>query len=107
MAAAFLTLLGIGKIHGMLTDLFFGCADFSDDRQWDPAGDARQIETAARLFRSGEHRGALRLCNWIIASNSHYVSTAATLVYWIENPGTLRFFNPPRTTIKFKEGFLA
>jgi hypothetical protein len=103
MATAFLALLWIGKVRGMLTGLLFGCVDSSDDRQWDSTGDARQIETAARLFRNGNHRRALRLCNWIIASNSQYASTAATLVYWIENPGTLRFFNPPRTTIKLKE----
>jgi hypothetical protein len=102
MAAAFLTSLWIGRIHEMLADLLFGCIDSSDDRQWDLTGDAGQIDKAARLFRSGKCRRALRLCNWIIASNSQHASTATTLAYWIENPGTLRYFKLARTTIKFK-----
>jgi hypothetical protein len=102
MAGAFLALLWIGSIHEMLTDLFYGCIDPSDNRQWDPADDARQIEMAARLFQNGKYRRALRLCNWIIASDSYYASTATTLVYWIENPGALRLIWPPRTTLKFK-----
>ena len=102
MSGAFLALLWIGSFHEVLTDLFYGYVDPSDKHQWDPTDDAGKIEMAARLFQSGEHRRALRLCNWIIASNSYYVSTATTLVYWIENPGTLRFFSPPRTTLKFK-----
>jgi len=102
VTAAFLVLFWIGRIHEMLSDLLFGSIDSSDGRQWHSADDVRQIETAARLFRSGKHRGALRLCNLIIASNSQYASTATTLAYWIENPGTLRFFKMPRTTIKLK-----
>jgi len=105
MAGVFFALLWIGKIHGMLMDLLFGCTGSSDDREWDPANEARQIETAARLFRGGKHRRALRLCHWIIASNSHYASTAATLIYWIENPGPLRMLKPLRITIRFKGRF--
>jgi hypothetical protein len=103
MAAAFLVLLWIGTIRGILMNLLFGCIDASDDRPLDLGSDARQIDKAARLFRNGECRRALCLCNGIIASNSQYVSTATTLVYWINNPGTLRIFNPPRTTIRLKE----
>lgn len=103
MAVVFLTLLWIGRIHEMLIDLFFGYIDFSDDCQWDLTSGARQIDKATHLFRSGKCRRALRLCNCIITSNSYYTSTAMTLVYWIENPGTLRFFSPPRITIKLKE----
>jgi hypothetical protein len=103
MAAAFLVLFWIGTVRAMLADLLFGCIDASDDRQLDLGSDARQIDKAARLFRSGESRRALCLCHGIIASNSQYVSTATTLVYWINNPGTLRIFNPPRTTIRLKE----
>jgi hypothetical protein len=102
IAVAFLTLLCIGSIHEILTDIFFGCVDSSDDRQWDPTADARQIEKAARLFRSGKFHQALRLCNGIIASNSQYASTVATLIYWIENPGALRMITLPHTMIKFK-----
>jgi hypothetical protein len=103
MAAAFLVLLWIGTIRGMLADLLFGCIDASDGRQLDLGSDARQIDKAARLFRSGECRRALCLCHGIIASNGQYASTAGTLVHWINNPGTLRIFNPPRTTIRLKE----
>ena len=105
MAVVFLTLLWIGGVREMLTDLLFGYIDSSDDSRCDLTGGARQIDKAARLFRSGKCRRALRLCNWIIASNSYYASTATTLVYWIKNPGTIRFFNPPRITIKLKEKY--
>jgi len=102
MATAFLALLWIGRVRGLMTDFLFDSIDSSDDCQWDLTGGARQIAKAARLYRSGKCRRALRLCNGIIASNSQYTSTARTLVYWIENPGTLRFFKVPRTTIILK-----
>ena len=103
VAIVFLTLLLTGRISGMLTDLLFGCIDPCDDRTWDLSEDTKEIDKAARLFRNGKCRRAMRLCNQIIASNSQYASTTATLVYWIENPGSLKFFSPPRITIKFKE----
>ncbi len=104
-AMVFLTLLLTGRINGMLTDLLFGCIDPCDDRTWDLSEDTKEIDKAARLFRNGKCRRAMRLCNQIIASNSQYASTAATLVYWIQNPGSLKFFSPPRITIKLKESY--
>ncbi len=71
-----------------------GCMDVSDDSPWDSKYETRQIEQAVQLFRTGRRRRALRLCNRIIESNSQYMSTATTLAYWIENPGTLRFNQP-------------
>jgi hypothetical protein len=97
MAVVLLTVLWIRRIQEILADMFYGYIDSSDDCQWD---DATQINKAGRLYRSRKYRRSLRLCNRIIASNSCFASTAATLVYWIENPGGLKFFNPPRTTIK-------
>ena len=105
MAAIFLMLLWVEKVVGMLADSVLGCIDFPDDCQWDPTYETRQIEEAVQLFRSGKLHRASRLCNQIIESNSQYASTATTLAYWIENPGTLRFISPPRTTIKFKGRF--
>jgi hypothetical protein len=105
MAAMFLILLWVEKIVGMVTNSVFGCIDFPDDSQWDLAYETRQIEEAVQLFRSGKLHRASRLCNQIIESNSQYASTATTLAYWIENPGTLRFITPPRTTLKFKGRF--
>ncbi len=105
MAAMFLILLWAEKVVGMLTDSVLGCIDFPDDCQWDPAYETTQIEEAVQLYRSGKLQRASRLCNRIIESNSQYASTATTLAYWIENPGTLRFISPPRTTIKFKGRF--
>ena len=105
MAATFLILLWFDKVIGTMADMLLGCMDFPDDSQWDPKSETRQIEEAVQLFRRGKRRRALRLCNRIIASNSQYTSTANTLAYWIENPGTLRFNNPPRTTLVFKGRF--
>lgn len=101
MAAIFLLLLWIERFNGMLTDLVIGCLDFSDHRPWDLERETKQIEAAFQLYRSGKRRRALRLCNRIIASNSQYASTAATLAHWIENPVRLKIIEPPRTTIKF------
>ncbi len=105
VAMVFLTLLLTGRLSGMLTDLLFGFIDPCDDRTWNLSEDTKAIDKAARLFRNGKCRRAMRLCNRIIASNSQYASTAATLVYWIENPGSLKFFSPPRITIKLKESY--
>jgi hypothetical protein len=105
MATTFLILLWFDKVIGMMTDMLLGCMDFPDDSPWDPKYEARQIEEAAQLFRKGKHHRALRLCNRIIESNSQYTSTATTLAYWIENPGTLRFIKPPRTALVFKGKF--
>jgi hypothetical protein len=105
MAAAFLILLWFDKATGMMADTLLGCMDFPDDSPCDPKYEARQMESAVQLFRSGKPRRALRLCNRIIESHSQYMSTATTLAYWIENPGTLRFNNPPRTTLIFKGRF--
>jgi hypothetical protein len=85
--------------------MLLGCMDFPDDSQQDPKYETRQIEKAVQLFRRGRRHRALRLCNRIIESDSQYTSTAATLAYWIENPGTLRFDRPPRTTLLFKGRF--
>ena len=107
MAAAFLILLWLERVNGMLTDLLLGsiCADVLDDSKWDPTLETRQIEEAVQLLRRGHRRRALRLCNRIIASDSRYASTATTLAYWIENPGTLRIHTPPRSTIRVKGRF--
>ena len=105
MAAAFLILLWFDKAIGMMADTLLGSMDFPDDSPCDPKYEARQMEEAVQLFRSGKPRRALRLCNRIIESNSKYMSTATTLTYWIENPGTLRFNKPPRTMLKFKGKF--
>jgi hypothetical protein len=105
MATAFLMLLWFDKVTGMMTDMLLGCMEFPDDSQWDPKYETRQIEKAGQLFRRGRRHRALRLCNRIIESDSQYTSTAATLAYWIENPGTLRFDRPPRTTLLFKGRF--
>lgn len=105
MATAFLILLWFEKAIGMMTDLLLGCFDFPDDSQWDLKYETRQIEEAVQLFRRGKRHRALRLCNRIIESNSQYASTATTLAYWIENPGTLRFIRPPRTAPIFEGRF--
>ncbi len=105
MAATFLILLWFEKAIGLMTDMVLGCMDFPDDSSWDSEYEARQIEEAVQLFRSGKLNRALRLCNRIIESNSQYTSTATTLVYWIENPGTLRFVRTPRATLLFKRRF--
>lgn len=105
MATAFLILLWFEKVIGMMTDLLFGCIDFSDDSQWDSKYETRQIEEAVQLYRRGKRHRALRLCNRIIESNSQYTSTATTLAYWIGNPGTLRFVRAPRTKLIFKGRF--
>jgi hypothetical protein len=99
IAVVLLIVLWIRRIKEILADMFFGYIDSSDDCQWD---DATQINKAARLFRSRKYRRSLRLCNRIIASSSCFAPTAVTLVYWIENPVRLKFFNPPRTTIILK-----
>jgi hypothetical protein len=99
MAVVLLSVFLIGKIQQIVADMFYGCIDSSDDRPWD---DATQINKAGRLFRSRKYRRSWRLCNRIIASNSCFAPTAATLVYWIENPVRLKFFNPSRTTIILK-----
>jgi hypothetical protein len=99
IAIVLLTMLLIRRIQEILADKFYGFIDSSDDCQWD---DATQINKAGLLFRSRKYRRSWRLCNRIIASNSCFASTAATLVYWIENPVRLKFFNLPRTTIKLK-----
>ena len=104
-AATFLILLWFDKVTGMMTDLLLGAMDFPDDSEWDSKYESRQIEEAVQLFRRGKRRRALRLCNRIIESNSQYTATATTLAYWIENPGRLRFNNPPRTTLKYKGRF--
>ena len=103
MAVILLTVLLIGRIQEILSDMLYGYIDSSDDCQWD---DATQINKAGRLFRSRKYRRSWRLCNQIIASNSCFASTAATLVYWIENPVRLKFFNPPRATIILKGKYL-
>ena len=105
MASAFLILLWFDKAIGMMADTLLGCMDFPDDSPCDLKYEARQMEEAVQLFRSGKRRQALCLCNRIIESNSQYMSTATTLAYWIENPGTLRFNKPPRTTLIFKGRF--
>ena len=105
MATTFLILLWFERVIGMMADTLLGCMDFPDDSQWDPKYETRQIEEAVKLFRRGKRHRALHLCNRIIASNSQYTSTANTLVYWIENPGTLRFNKPPHTTLVFKGRF--
>ncbi len=105
MATAFLILLWFDKVTGMMTEMLLGCMDFRDDSSWDPKYEAKQIEKAVRLFRGGRRHRALRLCHRIIKSNSQYTSSATTLAYWIENPGTLRFNRPLRTTLLFKGRF--
>jgi len=105
MAAAFLILLWVEKVNAMMADLALGCLDCSDDSQWDSKSEPSQIEEAVQLYRRGEHHRAMCLCKRIIESNSQYTATATTLAYWIENPGTLRFNNPPRTKLVFKGKF--
>jgi hypothetical protein len=105
MAAAFLILLWVEKVNAMMADLALGCIDCSDDSQWDSKSETSQIEEAVQLYRRGEHHRAMCLCKRIIESNSQYTATATTLAYWIENPGTLRFNNPPRTKLVFKGKF--
>ena len=105
LSLAFLVLLWIGKINSMITDLLLGavCVDDSDHSRWDSNHESRQIDEAVQLYRRGQRRRALRLCNRIIASDSQYATTATTLAFWIENPGTpLRFHTPPRTNLRFK-----
>jgi hypothetical protein len=105
MAVAFLMLLWFDKVTGMMADMLLGCMDVSDDSPWDSKYETRQIEQAVQLYRRGKRNRALRLCNRIIESNSQYTSTATTLAYWIENPDTLRFIKPPRTSLRFKGRF--
>lgn len=99
MAAAFLIWLWFDKVTGMMADILLGCTDSPDDSPCDPKYEAGQIEEAVQLFRRGKRRRALRLCNRIIESHSQHTPAAATLAFWIENPGTMRFFRPPRTAL--------
>ena len=104
-AGMFLIMLWFDKMTGMMTDLVLGCVDFPDDSPWDSDYETKQIEKAIQLFRRGRRHRAARLCHRIIKTNSQYTSTATTLAYWIENPGTLRFNRPPCTTLVFKGRF--
>lgn len=102
VATAFLVWIWFDKVVGIISDLLLGCFEFSDQSRPDGNGEARQIQKAIRLYRTGRHYRALRLCNQIIDSNSQHTSAAAALAYWIERRNGIRFVENPRSNLTFR-----